>query len=506
MPAYNFVYQRFGFKHAALLLAVLFAALYPFFQYVFDVDAVGYITVTQHYAAGAWKDAINGYWSPLNSWLMVPFVKIGLPPAICFKVANLCFGIGILYQTQKLLRAFSFTPKQKTGLLLTVTCMVLYYSFAELAADTLFIWMFLVYVNIVMKRNFNISVKANVCAGLMAAIVFFSKTYGLAFFLLHFSFIHFFWVPFVLKKGWHVKKFLLGMLAFALLVVPWICLLWYKYGFVTFGYAGKLNMSWMLMGGQPDYQPYFFEPAYNGALSKWVDPIYSQTNIYGPAQSKMLLLREIKVILYNIKIMVWDAFWISFFWPLILLGIWLKRKSHLPLQIVFWIILLFPIIYLLVVIEERYMWPISILMLMGGGYVLQRFFNNKKYAWLLLFMSFCIGPVIKLVQYINKDKAAHQLASYIQQNNIQGPFTSVDVDEEMHKAAFLTNNKYYAVAHQYGSFDKLETEARSKSIKVICVAYKNLDSATAFTQTAFFKTHQPELVAVDNMKMWLIRL
>jgi len=506
MPSSFFSYQRLGYQHAALLLALLFAALYPFFQYMFDVDAVGYISVTRHYAAGEWMDAINGYWSPLNSWLMVPFAKIGLPVVTCFKVANLFFGIGILYQTEQLLSHFSFAPKQKIGILITATIIVLYFAYFEIASDILFVWLFFIYTNWVLKRPLDTSLKANLGAGIIAAFVFFSKTYGFVFFIIHFSFLHLIWFPFIQKKGMHVKNYIAGILSFFLLVAPWVYLLWHKYHMLTFGYAGKLNLSWILVGGHPDFTSYFYDPAYKSATSIWVDPLYGQKEIYTPLQSKALILRECKVILYNIKIMFRDALGISFLWPVLLVGIWFKRKTNTTFYQLGWLMLLFPLVYLLVVMEERYMWPIWIPLLVAAAYLVSIFNKGKKYVWWLVFFSFCIGPVVKMIGQVGKDKAASGLANYIKTNNIQGPFTGVDVDEETHKAAFLTGNQYYALAHGYGSFEQLETQSRLKGIKVICVAYKNQDSVKAFTNTAFFKLHQPEVVQVDGMKMWLVKL
>ena len=212
----------FSWKHAALLLLVLYAALFPFYKYILDVDAVGYITVARHYAAGDWHNAVNGYWSPLNSWLLAPFIKMGLNDVRCFKIANLFFGFGVLYQTERLFRYFAFTPKIKTGILFTVALMMVYYASIQIAADMLFVWIFLMYVNVVLKGDLDTSIRTNMQAGLIAAIAFFAKTYGGVFFMIHFSFLHLAWYPFFNKKGWHIKQWLAGLIAFLPLVLVWI--------------------------------------------------------------------------------------------------------------------------------------------------------------------------------------------------------------------------------------------------------------------------------------------
>ncbi len=214
---FSVLHSSFGWKHAALLLLVLFAALFPLYQYIFDIDAIGYITVARHYAAGEWNRAVNGYWSPLNSWLIVPLLKLGFSDVLCFKIANVFFGVGVLHQTEKMLNRFLFSAKQKTGILLTVMVMALYYASVQLAADMLFVWLFLMYVNVVLKNDLDTNLRSNVKAGLIAAIAFFAKTYGGVFFILHFSFIHFVWFPFVQKKGWHLQKYVAGVTAFCCL-------------------------------------------------------------------------------------------------------------------------------------------------------------------------------------------------------------------------------------------------------------------------------------------------
>src|SRR5579863_2263928 len=42
-------------------------------------DGVGYLDVADNYARGAWSAAINGYWSPLYSWLLAPAEYLRIP-------------------------------------------------------------------------------------------------------------------------------------------------------------------------------------------------------------------------------------------------------------------------------------------------------------------------------------------------------------------------------------------------------------------------------------------
>ncbi|HTH32092.1 MAG TPA: hypothetical protein VL946_12155, partial [Lacibacter sp.] len=68
--------QRLPFSLA--LFCILFAVTWPLYQYVSDLDAIGYMEVAHHYIKGEWKLAVNGFWNPLHSWLVVPLIKLGL--------------------------------------------------------------------------------------------------------------------------------------------------------------------------------------------------------------------------------------------------------------------------------------------------------------------------------------------------------------------------------------------------------------------------------------------
>ena len=43
--------------------------LIQYYQYGLNSDSISYITIAQEYLKGHFTDAVNGYWSPLFSWL-----------------------------------------------------------------------------------------------------------------------------------------------------------------------------------------------------------------------------------------------------------------------------------------------------------------------------------------------------------------------------------------------------------------------------------------------------
>ena len=70
---------------AAALYIILFFLLFPYYQYVVDIDAVSYINVAERVAKGEYYHSVNGYWSPLISWILVPFLKGGFDTVLSAK-------------------------------------------------------------------------------------------------------------------------------------------------------------------------------------------------------------------------------------------------------------------------------------------------------------------------------------------------------------------------------------------------------------------------------------
>ena len=72
-----------------------------------NADGVSYIQVARHYVAGDFDLAINSYWGPLISWLLVPLVALGIDPVLGFKLLNVLFGLVAAFGIGALVRRLS---------------------------------------------------------------------------------------------------------------------------------------------------------------------------------------------------------------------------------------------------------------------------------------------------------------------------------------------------------------------------------------------------------------
>ena len=64
-----------------------------------NTDAIAYMRVAEYWSTGNLDFAVNGYWGPLLSWLMVPFLWLGVETLFAAKLAMLISG-GVFFSRQ----------------------------------------------------------------------------------------------------------------------------------------------------------------------------------------------------------------------------------------------------------------------------------------------------------------------------------------------------------------------------------------------------------------------
>src|SRR5947208_12224961 len=81
--------------------------LFPLYRFQIDPDGISYINIAHLYAIGDFHDAINGYWGPLISWLLVPLLLAKLQPLLICKILSLAIGFFTLIAIRKLSYRFA---------------------------------------------------------------------------------------------------------------------------------------------------------------------------------------------------------------------------------------------------------------------------------------------------------------------------------------------------------------------------------------------------------------
>lgn len=85
--------------YALVCLALLAGAWRSRFN-LSNIDGISYMSIAQQYADGSWDTAVNAFWSPLVSWLMVPPLVVGLSGPLAFTLVNAAAGaVGVAVGT-----------------------------------------------------------------------------------------------------------------------------------------------------------------------------------------------------------------------------------------------------------------------------------------------------------------------------------------------------------------------------------------------------------------------
>ncbi|MBS1773661.1 MAG: hypothetical protein JST82_12445 [Bacteroidetes bacterium] len=432
---------------ASVLLCVIVVYIYPHLQYYIDPDATAYLTISKRYANGDYVKAVNGYWSPWSCWLTAIGIRLGLEVMQAAIIANTIGALGVLTVT------LSFFKKYRVAdfaqwVLLTALAIFLSYAVYYQNFDDLWECFFLLYVlRIMISHRFKHTPYLWVVAGVVGALAYFAKAYAFVFFIVSTIILVFY-----ITRAWN-KKHLMQWLKICgvmigimlLLSFPWICMLHDKYGIWMTSTAGRLNMSWYLVGHpiwKNDIQ-YLLPPVYPDSPTYWEDPWYVNGATPHFWDSWNLLVRQLMKLVQNSWKFLVSSMQISVAFLLVsgyiarLLFRKMRRqkyKVYYPVIIAF---LLFPLPFFLINFEPRYIWymlPLS--MLLGVAIMQRNKFFNKRWLLLVFAFSYIIYPIKGIAEMWDEGKMEYELAKELREADVHGRFAC--------KAAYGMN-EYVAV-------------------------------------------------------------
>ncbi|MCK5128189.1 MAG: glycosyltransferase family 39 protein, partial [candidate division Zixibacteria bacterium] len=273
--------QKIEYKNfliATLSLYILASIpLLIFFRHQLNPDGISYISIAHKYASGDFGSAINGLWSPMYSWLLVPFLALGVDAQLSAKLLNLLFGLLTIIAIYGLTRKLEL-GKLSTNLVLVCTAAVAL-SFANrvITPDLLSVLLLLIYFNVIFDKDYSAGIKQGVICGILGAFAYFSKGYMLTFFIGHFvlmNILRWFLCKYTDEKKRLFINMLCGIFVFMALCSPWILLLSSKYEKFTITNAGAFNMALVSPGFDErlQYTDGFIPPANSSATSFMEDP------------------------------------------------------------------------------------------------------------------------------------------------------------------------------------------------------------------------------------------
>ena len=274
------VRQPSGLKLIFWVLGV-FVGLVQAWAYRFSLsseDAVSYLDIGDAYLRGDWHRAINAYWSPLYSWLLGFFIAILQPPPyweffvvklvnlFIFLVAFASFDF-FLQQLIKYQRKTQQTTSKRSREIPEWIWLIMGYA--------LFLWVSLKWIGIhldapdnataicvylasgllLQMQNRTANWRTYLLFGIVLGLGYLSKSvmFPLAFVFLGASVVVSCFepenVPEHAQLMWRrqtVLRLLAALLAFTIVVAPFIAALSVSKGRLTFGDTGKINYVWTI--------------------------------------------------------------------------------------------------------------------------------------------------------------------------------------------------------------------------------------------------------------------
>jgi hypothetical protein len=259
--------------------------LLPHFSTLINPDGVSYTEIARQYANGDFKQAINGYWGPLLSWLAAPLIHFfSADPLAAIKIVSLVSGLAVFAGVGLLLHRLKVDGWLQLIVQLALIPVVVSMSLGVVTPDLLVTGLLLGYVAVALTPKLWMGWRWPAAAGAMAALAYYAKGAALVLFLVHYTGLQL-WRRFGGggRNRSVVKSWGIGIGVFFVLILPWVTLLTLKYHHLTFSTAGAYNLA--LVGphslGQPMLSQGLLVPQ-PGKLSAWSDPSYLKLAPWDP--------------------------------------------------------------------------------------------------------------------------------------------------------------------------------------------------------------------------------
>jgi len=382
---------------ATILYAVTVWLVFPYLRYYVDnPDTISYLTIAEKYATGDFALAVNGYWSPLLSWMLAFVIKWMANEILAFKVLQLLIGWFALYQFISIAQEIIHSITLRYIIVFASVPFMVSYSLLNLTPDLLFLAVVMFYLRMVSEREFFNYRNFGLIAGVFGLLLYFSKSFGFVFFLTHFSVLIF--RSYLVTKEYAFKKhlrrnYLMALTAFFLISSIWVYLISAKYGHLTISENVYMNLSREVVAGPemenklPILSGGLYKPGNFSAVNAWENPetavnftpLHPLTYEADKQLYKQVLTRNLLAIYYfDFRNQTGLIF-------LLLLLIFLftrKRKKTWTDDYFFSMLIALVFVYAgysLILVHARYTWLCNLLMLLLSAWLLEELFSEKKF-------------------------------------------------------------------------------------------------------------------------------
>lgn len=372
--------RRAGVIGVALLYLGVSLLLLPGFRHAINADGISYISIARRYLAGDWYAAVNSYWSPMYSWLLVPFLALKIDPLLAGKLLSILIGLITIPGVHVLAARFPLSGRLHLGFMLSLLPALWLFTFQTLTPDFLVVCVLIWYFSVIFSPGYLARPSAAVLAGVMGALAYISKGYGFYYIMAHLALMTvllWFGVRAAEPRRKVLRAYLVSMVVFAVLSGGWIAMLTFKYGHITVSSPGRFNHALAAPGsrGQPPVAYRTFTPPGDAAaISTWDDPSVLAVTDWNPLASAGLMWHQCRVIAGNLRLTVGL---LQEYSPLVFLilavSVWFCVRRRLRCWrpggefLVVSTLLLYLAGYILLFVENRYLFVCYVLLALLGA-------------------------------------------------------------------------------------------------------------------------------------------
>jgi hypothetical protein len=493
MKIRSFLNDNWDMITVLVVYSILAVFSLKYFQYKFGADEISYVNIAHAYVTGQWGSAINGYWSPLYSWLMTPFLLFGSTPlydVYVSKIVSLIIGFFTFISVRNLSRTFRMDRMVERSILISLIPVILYFSLILNTPDLLLVCVLIYYLSIIFNAEYSNSLINGVLCGFIGAVAYLTKSFAFPFFVVTFLLfnLRFHFKGLKIEKRKVLKNLVLGFLVFFVVSGLWVGTISEKYGKLTISTAGEYNqaqigpeygVNTMEYGLAPIYYLGLIKPSNNNAISIWDDLSYIKMKQWSPFSSLKNFEYELKIIrensFYTVNI-------IESFMPvavillvsmvLFILRFKVDMVSKNILKYLLFTMLIYIGGYCLIIPEWRYLWFIFVLLIFSGFLMVDRLYkshvltlNIRNILLFLLISSFVIQPAYEVVLFASPDDEVYNLSNILKADyGVHGNIASNDEWGEMLTFSYYLNGKYYGISKKTNSSIVLNQELEDNNI------------------------------------------
>jgi hypothetical protein len=388
------IIPKYKIQLPAVLLVYLFmAAIFGFtYRYSINADAVSYMRLAGYIAEGNYQQSVTGYWAPLITWIMAPFLFFGLDGLTASRIVVALSGFGLIISTWLLTGRFHISEASR---FLTMLIAVLLFSYwpvhdpgTSIGPDLLVTAFLVLYFYFVTGPDILRSKRGAFLCGAVAGLAYLAKHYALPFFIIHFPLTLILAVYFEKgRKDVLIKKvfstFFSGLIGFLIISLPWIFLISSKYQYPTFATSGGINHAMVGPEDKDRRHPSFYgglhKPGNSYAVHSWEDPSEIEYKRWSPLESKAYFMHQLRLMKGNV---------------IIVLNYLVFKSPFFTYPFVIAILSLIPVVLLLTPLSDKkrflYFWVVFTLLIYSSGYILT-YARSARYYYPVMVIVFLMS-------------------------------------------------------------------------------------------------------------------